>query len=322
MQFSPFNFQAPLAAGGVTLMAFNWLQFSVPHGQGSIHLSDIGWSSLAAGEAALIAVLIAIMFVMMLVNLGLTVVFVKDLTLWLARSDGYREFMASPPTRVTGTFVPIASLAMTVAVVLAAFPFFIPSVAVSPHVVVLPASVLFAVIWFALFGLEFRVTRNLFARRPDPTQMNFVWLLDAFAFGLVALAGTALASAATDEALGELTAIASTATVVVGSVILLAKLVVLAYGYARSHALPEKHLQPAFFLLAPIACLYAISYYRLTLLFPKSFGFDLSVPTQTLVAASYVFAVGWLIYTVYLLADYFRTYFRKSEYFPTQWAMV
>ena len=36
MKFTPLKFQIPLAAGGVALMAFNYLQFAVPHGKGLI----------------------------------------------------------------------------------------------------------------------------------------------------------------------------------------------------------------------------------------------------------------------------------------------
>lgn len=44
MKFTPLIFQASLAAGGVALMPFNYLQFAVPHGEGLIKLSDISWA--------------------------------------------------------------------------------------------------------------------------------------------------------------------------------------------------------------------------------------------------------------------------------------
>jgi hypothetical protein len=34
IKFHPLLFQSSLAAGGVSLMAFNYLQFAIPHGEG------------------------------------------------------------------------------------------------------------------------------------------------------------------------------------------------------------------------------------------------------------------------------------------------
>jgi hypothetical protein len=32
--------------------------------------------------------------------------------------------------------------------------------------------------------------------------------------------------------------------------------------------------------------------------------------------------IVWAAVTVYLLIDYFTGYFRRSEYFPTQWSII
>jgi hypothetical protein len=53
MKFTPLKFQIPLAAGGIALMAFNYLQFAVPHGKGLVKLSDITWSGLTPAQLGL-----------------------------------------------------------------------------------------------------------------------------------------------------------------------------------------------------------------------------------------------------------------------------
>jgi hypothetical protein len=75
MKFTPFKFQVPLAAGGITLMAFNYLQFAVPHGKGLIKLSDIPWASLTTGQTSLYVHLIGIMVVFTIMNLILLLFF-------------------------------------------------------------------------------------------------------------------------------------------------------------------------------------------------------------------------------------------------------
>lgn len=322
MKFSPFNFQAPLAAGGVTLMAFSWMQFAVPHGEGSVRLSDIHWASLTPGQSGLYGLLVGIMLVLTILNLLLTAIFSKDLVKWLAGGDGYREFMSGPPSRITGIFVPVASLAMTMAMVFASAPFFIPAVSANMQTLMVPGLVVFGSLWLAALGLELRVLGSWPSQPLHAAGLNFVWLLDVFAFGLVVLVGTGLATMASSGVVASIAAIASLLALGAGSLLLAGKLAALVYSQVKSRAFPEDQLQPAFFLLVPITCLYGVSYYRIMLLGQKWYGLDLEASSRLLITFSYVAAAGWAVVTVYLLRQYFRSYFRTSEYFPTQWAMV
>lgn len=303
-------------------MAFNWLQFAVPHGEGAVKLSDIHWTSLTTGQTGLYGLLVGIMFVLTIVNLLLTVVFSKDLVTWLAAGDGYQDFMGGPPARITGIFVPIASMAMTVAVVFASLPFFIPVVSANVQTLIVPGLIVFAALWLAIFTLEARVLKSWLSQPVDAAKLNFVWLLDVFAFGLVALAGTGLAAMTTSRAIAAIAGFASLLVLGVGTFLLVGKLVFLTYIQMKSGTLPENQLQPAFFLVVPITCLYGVSYYRIMIYLQKWFELDVRVPSYFLITFSYVAAIGWAVFTVYLLAGYFRNYFRTSEYFPTQWALV
>lgn len=322
MKFTPFNFQAPLAAGGVTLMAFNWLNFAVPHGEGPVAFVDIQWTGLSVSQASVYGPLVAIMLVLAIANLALMGVFTRDLARWLTGGEGYREFMSGPPSRVTGIMVPIAATAMTIAILFAVVPFFFAPTAERIQEFVVPGVAAFVGLLAAALVLEFRLLRGWLGTPPDTGGLNFVWLLDAFAFGLVSLAGTGLASAAGTPVTATVAASGSLIALVVGSALLAWKLIVLTYVQLKSRALPELQLQPAFFLVVPIACLYGISYFRATQYLHRWYEIDLALPARILVVSSYAAAVGWALVTVYLLGRYFRSYFRTSQYFPTQWAMV
>lgn len=81
--FAPVKFQAALAAGGVALMAFNYLQFAIPHGEGLIKLTNISWSDFNIGQSAMYLFLIGIMLTFSLANFAVTAFFLKGFVKWL-----------------------------------------------------------------------------------------------------------------------------------------------------------------------------------------------------------------------------------------------
>ena len=114
IKFHPLLFQSSLAAGGVALMAFNYLQFAVPHGKGLITLSDISWGTLTTGQVALYAPLVAVLFVFTVLNLRLNVYFLYRLARWLREPGAYRGFKNNPhQNQNAGIFAIVASLSMT-----------------------------------------------------------------------------------------------------------------------------------------------------------------------------------------------------------------
>lgn len=322
MKFSPFNFQAPLAAGGITLMAFSYLQFAVPHGNGLIKLSDIPWASLTAMKTSLYVPLIGIMLVFTIINLLSIVVFLKDLIQWLGDKQEYKEFMSGPPTKAIGIFVPIASLSMTMNVILAPLAFFIPNLSANIQLLMLPGLIIFGFLLLMLFKLEFTFLKTWLSQPLDVTKLNFVWLLDVFAFGLVNLTGAGIASMASNRDIASIAAFASLLALSMGSFLLVIKLAYLIYLQMKSSKLPDSAVQPAFFLVVPITCLFGISYYKIMLYLQTWFSFDIKVASFFFITFSYVITIGWALFTLYLLTDYYKNYFYKSEYFPTQWAMV
>ena len=114
IKFHPLLFQSSLAAGGVALMAFNYLQFAIPHGQGLITFSDISWGTLAGGQIALYAPLVAVMLVFTVLNFVLTGYFLYRLARWLGEPGAYGGFKNNPhQNQNTGIFAIVASLSMT-----------------------------------------------------------------------------------------------------------------------------------------------------------------------------------------------------------------
>lgn len=322
MQFTPLKFQVPLAAGGVALMAFNFLQFAVPHGKGLVKFSDIHWDGLSAGQMTLYLPHIVMMLAFVVINLVTTALYLKQLVQWRAEGAGYREFVNGPTLKSIGIFVPIASLSMTANVVLAPLAFFIPQLSSNLQAMMLPGLVFFGFLWLAIFRLEFRVLKATLSRPLDVAKLNFVWLLDVFAFGLVSLTGTGIAALCTNEVIASTAAFASLFTLSFGFFLLVLKLASLIYHQIRAEGLPEKHILPSFFLVIPITCLYGFSFYRITLYLHNYFAYDMRILSFLILTTSYVVTIGWGLFCLYMLNRYFRDDFLKSDFAPTQWGLV
>jgi hypothetical protein len=322
MQFSPLKFQIPLAAGGISLMAFNYLQFAIPDVQGLVTLRQVLNAELGATQATLHWMLIGLMLLFTVINLISTPVLLGQLWRWRSNGAAYAAFLSGPPTMSVGIFVPIASLSMTACVILAPFAFFVPQFSSNLQQMMLPGLIFFGLLWVAMFRLEFKLLKYWLSHPFDLKQVNFVWLLDVFSFGLVSLTGTGIAAMANDMTIASLAAFASFFTLIFGGLLLIAKLSYLLYLQIKADTLPGKNILPAYFILIPISCLYGFSLYRIALYLKKQFAFDISILLFSTITIPYIIALVWGLFCLYLLFEYLKDDFLKSDFAPPQWAMV
>jgi hypothetical protein len=322
MNFTPFAFQAPLAAGGIALMAFNYLQFAVPHGKGLIKLSDVPWDRLTEERAALYFLLVGIMLVFSLINVISIAYFVKFLRQWLSNKAEYNKFMSGPPTMNIGILVPIASLSMTANVVLAPLAFFLPELSSNMQALMMPALIFYGLLLFALVRLEIKLLRTWFSQPVDTSKLNFVWLIDAFAFGLVNLTGSGIAALSRNETISSIAAFASYFALGIGILLLVAKFASLVYFQVKAARFPQSPVLPSYFLIVPITCLFGLSLHRMAVYTGTHYQVNVEDMSFMLINLSYLVTIGWGIFSVYLLRTYFRDYFYKREFSPTMWAIV
>lgn len=322
MKFTPFKFQLPLAAGGIALMAFNYLMLAVPHGEGPITILNITWDKLSLGQTVMYYPLIGIMLALTIINVLVSIVFIKSLIQWFFNKKEYTEFMSGPPTQSIGAFVPIASLSMTACVFFGPVTFFIPVLSANMQSLMLPGLIFYGFLLFMLFALELKLLKGWLTQPLDVTKLSFVWLLDVFAFGLVNLTGTGIASMSSDSVISSIAAFASFLALSIGVFLLITKLAYLIYLQIKANDLPPKPVQPSYFLIVPITCLFGFSFYRITLYLQTHFEFNLEVISFFFINFSYVITIGWIMFSLNLLSDYFKNYFYKSDFSPTQWSMV
>jgi len=288
IKFHPLLFQSSLAAGGVALMAFNYLQFAIPHDAGPITSADISWSAMTAGQVALYAPLTVVMLAFTLLNFALTVYFLYRLVNWLGEPGAYSAFRDNAQgNQNAGIFAIVASLAMTVNVFWAPFGFFVPQMSSSMQAMMVPSLVVFGVLLAVLVYLEVTFGRTWFTEGVDRTKFNFIWLLDTFAFGLVALTGSGIIATSTNDLIDDIAAVGTVFALSVGLAVLLYKVAYLTYNHVKAGRLPADPILPAFFLIVPISCLFGLSAYRVAGFLQPQVASGSSGPPALLITASY-----------------------------------
>ncbi|ADH86304.1 conserved hypothetical protein [Desulfurivibrio alkaliphilus AHT 2] len=320
MKFSPLQFQISVAAGGAALMPFVLLQFAVPHGEGLITMAAMPWEQLSAVENFFYGPLVGVMLLFVVIHLLLTLFYLKGLAGMMAQREQFSAFINDPKVHIA-IFSPIASLAMTANVVWGPLAFFVPNMGATLQGLMLPSLFFFALLWLALLGFEAKVLKIWLTQPVEPSKLNFAWLLDIFAFGLVSLTGSGIAAIATDPAVAAAAAFAAFFTIGAGIFIFLLKIVVLLYGQLKAQRLPGDPIQPAFFLVIPILCLFGISLFRIMAYLQNHFGFAAEPASFLVLNFAYAAAVAWAVFGLYLLADYFRK-FGRQKYSPAQWGIV
>src|SRR4030042_4081359 len=231
--FGPLFFQASLAAGGIALMAFNFLQFAVPHGKGLIRLSDITWSNLQGAELPLYGVLVAVMLLAVVIHAVLTVVFLGGLFTWLGEKKTVTGLINDPYRNVT-VFPVIGSLSMSANVLWAPVGFFVLQVASGLQSLMPPSLVFFSILFIALFALEYKVLKVWVKGPVDTSKFSFVWLLDVFAFGLVALTGSGIAGTSPNQSIATVAGLATMVALFVGLSLLIMKMFYLVRNQVRT----------------------------------------------------------------------------------------
>lgn len=100
----------------------------------------------------------------------------------------------------------------------------------------LPSLILFTLLWIPL---EYKVVKVLLVKPTDMKQLNFVWLLDVFAFGLVSMTGTGIASMAENSTVATIAAVGSVILMIVGLTLFFAKLGYMLHLHVKMPKLPS-----------------------------------------------------------------------------------
>ncbi len=318
--FNPLLFLASLGAGGISVMPFSLLQYNFPHGKGLIKISDIVMSGLGLPQQVLMYFLYAVMIFFTIMHLVLTVVFLAKLFGWLGSAE--QKEMSGNPLKNSALVTPFLSLAMTMNVFIAPVRFFIPSFANNLQAFMLPAVIVWSVLWLALLITEIRLLKVSFVKGFDLDKINFGWLLHPFAIGMVTVTGSGIAAMAKNPNVAHFAAFLSMITFSMGLFLLSVKMVTLFKSHFNADGLPEKQFMPSFLIVVPNVTLYALTAFRLGHYYEHQFGVHLPGYFTAVIMLSFAFEIWYLLFGLALMKDYFKEHFFKKEFYVSQWGFV
>ena len=211
---------------------------------------------------------------------------------------------------------------MTVNVVLGPVGFFFPSLSACLPSLVMYGIYPYAVLWLVLAGLSLVVARSWFSHSLKPADFNFGWLLDVFAWGMVALAGSGIASASSDADVGKFAALLTVASISIGLFIYGLKGIFLLVNQLGQGALPADPIKTSYFVVVPINCLFAVAMFKISGFLDHSFGISASTLAFSAIVVLSAIAAFWAALCLFVLKDWFVHRFFQPEFYPSQWGLV
>lgn len=321
MKFTPLKFQGTLAAAGVALMPYVFLKINIFKSEEEIALSKLSLLSSSPLEYATALFLIAVMGLFIVIHFILTAIFLKELFVWLLKTNDFKKMIESPLAN-SAIFSPLISLPMTVVVFFGPVSFFVPQLTANMQSLMLPAFIIFSFLWVILLSFEIKVAKVISTDFVEYEKLNFGWLLDVLAFGAVSLSGSSIVSFSNSNLLSSVAAFMTTITLLVGIVVFAMKVTILAYQQIRSKVMPGINLLPAYFLVVPPMCLLGFSLYKLIGYAGKTYAFSANTISFVVLVFSYLTAISWFIFSIVLLREYLQKRFLSSDFSPAQWGMV
>lgn len=315
--FTPLRFQSSLAAGGLALMPFVLMQLTFPHAGKLITVHDVAVGGLDGGRVFLVGV----MTVATIFHLALTIGSARGLALWIAERRAAGELM-SDPKKNSAIFSPAISLGMTINVLLGPVAFFVPAEWTTTLRLSTYAFALYVPLFATLTGLSAFAVRTWVSRPLASTDLNFVWLLDVFAWAMAALAGASIAASAGSAAVMAAAVVMTVVSAAVGIAIYTVKGALLLKALLEHRKLPTDSLQPAFFVTVPINCLFGVAAFKVSRPFDQLMGTDTSGIAMSALLFLFAVAAVWAVGCALAVRTWFLRAFPRPDFYPTQWGLV
>lgn len=318
-KFTPLVFLASLGAGGVAVMPFVLMQYTIEHGTGLITRSQLWAQGLSTSSHAYYILYDFVMVVFTLLHLILTIWFAILLFKWI-RTDEFHDLIGNPLAN-NAILAPLISLLMTMNVFIGPIRYFIPALSSNFQSLIFPAMIFWSMIFVFVMFTEIRLLGISFKKGFDITKINFGWLLHPFLLGMLSVVGSGIAAMSENSSIANLAAFMVLISGSMGIFLLLVKMVVLFKSHFESNSLPEKYFLPSFLIVIPNITLFAISAFRFGHFLEHHHGFDMGAFFYIVIGISFAFEVWYLLFGLYLLMDYFKKNHFK-EFYVTQWGLI
>ena len=317
--FTPLVFLASLGAGGIAVMPFVLMQYTIEHGKGLITRAQLwsnGFTGLMQGYYFSLE---AIMIVFAALHILLTVYFGSKLFRWM-KTKGFTD-LVNNPLKNTALLAPLISILMTLNVFIGPIRYFVPFMQENFQSMFLPAMIFWSILFVLVLWVEIKLLGISFREGFDIDKINFGWLLHPFLLGMLTVVGTGIAAMSKDAMIANLAAFMTLISGSMGVFLLAVKMIVLFKSHFKAPGLPEKQFLPSFLIVIPNITLFAISAFRFGHFLEHHHGFHLGPYFYVVMGLSFAFEIWYLLFGLSLLGDYFKkNHFR--EFYVTQWGFI
>lgn len=318
--FNPLSFLASVGAGGISVAPFVLFQYTIPHGKGLIGLSQVLQHGAETGNTLFYYLLLGIMIVFALLHFVLTFNLSGKLIAYKKTPD-FKDYMSNPQ-RNTSILALFTSLGMTFNVFIGVVRFFVPYLHQNFQLLMLPALIVWSVLWFFLMRTEIKVLKSAFEKDFDLTKLSFGWLLHPFALSMVTVAGSGIAAMAVNPSIAHTAAFMTLTSGSMGVFLLFVKLFSVFQSHFSMKGMPERQFLPSLLVVIPITTLFAIVMFRLGHYIEHQFGAHFDVYFKLVTLIPFTFQTWYFIFGLSMLKNYFRKDFFRKEYYVSLWAFI
>ncbi|PLX27638.1 hypothetical protein C0583_00150 [Candidatus Parcubacteria bacterium] len=317
-KFSPLIWLSSLGAGGISVIFFAFLNYTIPHGKGLINISQIhsAYSGLALAGFMFLE---ALMVVFILLHFALTLQLIPKLLAWI-KTPYYKELLDNPLANAA-ILAPFISITMSMNVLIGPIRYLFVPLAENLQSMMLPGFLVWSLIWIALMRMEIKLLKISFEKGFDVDKVNFGWLLHPFALGMLSVTGAGIAAMASNIVLANTAFFMLLVSGSMGLFLLLVKSVAIFKSHFASDGLPAKQFLPSLLIIVPNITLYAITFFRVGHFLEHHHGAQLGSYFFVVMTLAFAFETWYLMFGLALLKDYFTTHM-KTEYHVSQWGLV
>ena len=198
-KFTPLFFLSSLGAGGIAVIPFAIMQYTIEHGPGLITRAEL-WAKGYAGFSAVQYILLeAVMIVFTLIHLILTVWYTVELVKWVKK--GNLKILINNPLKNSTIVAPLISFLMTINLFIGPLRYFIPAISSNLQSLFLPALYVFSFMFIIVLITEIYLLGVSFKKGFDIDKINFGWLLHPFVLGMLSTVGTGIAAVGKDASI-------------------------------------------------------------------------------------------------------------------------
>ncbi len=318
-KFNPLSFLSPLGAGGIAVMPFVLMQYTIDHSEGLITRAQL-WSNNFSGTiSAYYLLLEGIMIIFSLLHFILTVIFLRQLFAWIKTDDA--KNLINDPLKNAGIITPIISLLMTMNLFIGPLRYFLPAISDNFQSLFAPAFGFWLVIFAVTLWLEIKLLRISFEKNFDINKIHFGWLLHPFLLGMLSTVGTGIAAMSKDYSIANAAALLSMISFSMGIFVLSVKLITLFKSHFSASGLPEKNFLPSLLIVVPNITLFSISAFRFGHFLERHQGFHLDAYFYIVIGLAFAFEIWYMLFGLSLLWNYFKKHHFK-EFYITQWGLI